>query len=311
MMDPWVLAMRAGDFERAWEVSDRVLAARGEQTFFHLPRHEQPVWNGTPLSGRRVLVRCYHGLGDTIHFARYFPLLRKEVRHLVVWAQPALIDLLRTMDADFELLPLHDGTPDVDYDVDVESMELAHIFRTTLATIPHDVPYLHVAPAPLPVTSSLRVGIAWRGGDWNGTRSIPFDTLRPLLTTAGVRFYALQLDIRPNETDDRITADDRRLTINGTAELIRALDLVISVDSMPAHLAGALGVPAWTLLPRDADWRWMENRSDSPWYPTMRLFRQQSGRDWRPVIDAVADALDCYVGIDRNAPIACGSGSGS
>src|ERR671928_6933 len=112
----WMAAARAGDFLRAWDIADRALAVRGGATCWHLPRHEQWVWDGRPLAGRRVLVRCYHGLGDTIQYARFLPRLSGEV---VVWAQPTLLGLLARLPGERELLPLHDGTPETDYDVDL------------------------------------------------------------------------------------------------------------------------------------------------------------------------------------------------
>ena len=172
--DAWMWHMRAGDFARAWEISDAVLRLRSGAPGWHLPRHEQALWDGTPIDGRRVLVRCYHGLGDTIQFARYLPLLRQRAAHVLLWAQPSLIPLLRTIDAGLEILPLHDGDPAVAYDVDVEIMELADVFRSTLATLPGRVPYIHVEPATLPDTPAPRVGLVWRAGDWAEHRSIPF-----------------------------------------------------------------------------------------------------------------------------------------
>lgn len=280
ILPQWLEAMRGGDFERAWELSDRALIDRRGQTFSHLPRHEQPVWDGTPLEGRRVLVRCYHGLGDTILFARYLPMLARIARQVIVWAQPPLLPLLSTIEG-IRLLPLHDGTPECEYDVDIEIMELAHAFRCVASR----VPYLDAPAAPLPRGV---VGLAWRAGDWDPSRSIEFQLLSPLFALENVRFCALSVDA-PHHS--RLILDDRRLTIEGTASLMRGLELVISVDTMTAHLAGALGVPAWTLLPKHADWRWMEDRSDSPWYPTMRLFRQAKPGDWREVIDRVLHAL--------------------
>src|SRR5207253_4806371 len=124
--------MRHGNFDAAWEISDQILARRapGERCW-HLPRHQQWVWDGRPLAGQRVLVRCYHGLGDTIQFARFLPLLTERCRELTVWAQAPLIPLLERMPQPFKLLPLHDGTPEVDYDVDIEIMEITHALRST------------------------------------------------------------------------------------------------------------------------------------------------------------------------------------
>jgi hypothetical protein len=120
----WKVSMQRGAFEAAWGISDAVLRARAGVPCGHWPRHLQYIWDGTPLAGKRVLVRCYHGLGDTIQFIRYVPLIKEIAREVMVWAQPALLPLLRTLRGIDLLLPLHDGTPDVEYDVDVESMEL-------------------------------------------------------------------------------------------------------------------------------------------------------------------------------------------
>lgn len=281
----WLEAMRCGELERAWSVSDRDLATRGALRF-DIPRHQQAIWNGTPIEGQRVLIRCYHGLGDTIQFARYFRRVREVAREVIVWAQPELLDLLRTTNGADQWLPLHDGAPDVDYDVDIESMELPYLFRSTLATIPRAVPYLDAVPAPLPPSAHPRIGIAWRAGDWSSSRSISLETLQPLLALDGITFYNLN-----REQARGMIHDEHRLTIGGTASLMRALDLVITVDSMPAHLAGALGIPTWTLLPHECDWRWMRDRDDSPWYPSMRLFRQSAAGDWKGVIERVQAAI--------------------
>ena len=290
--------MRRGDFAAAWAISDAVLRARAGVPCWHWPRHLQYVWDGTPLAGKRVLVRCYHGLGDTIQFIRYAPLIKAMAREVIVWAQPALLPLLRTVRGIDRLLPLHDGTPEVEYDVDVESMELPYVFRTTLATIPAEVPYLHVAPAALPRHGRLAVGVVWAAGDWeHERRSIPFPLLAPLAAVPGVVLYMLQrgpvLDQYHPGIGILAGSDD----VVETARLMRALDLVISVDTMPAHLAGALGVPVWTLLDAAADWRWLEGRVDSPWYPTMRLFRQEYPGAWEAMIARVVGALGRGLGL--------------
>jgi hypothetical protein len=188
---------------------------------------------------------------------------------------------------------LHEGDPDVEFDVSVELMELPHVFRTTVETIPAEVPYLHLTPASLPRGANLAVGLNWAGGDWNENRSIPFAALQSLIGIRGIDWYVFQrgkdLDHWPKKLGT-ISAGELR----DEAKLLAALDLMISVDTMTAHLAGALGVPVWTLLPKDADWRWMEKRDDSPWYPTMRLFRQERDNDWTTVIANVITALEIF-----------------
>jgi hypothetical protein len=278
-------SMRRGDFEAAWRISDAVLAERRAQgPCWHWPRHQQWVWDGRPLDGQRVLVRCYHGLGDTVQFARFLPILAAMTSELTVWAQPALIPLLRCMPAArFNLLPLHDGTPSVEYDVDIEIMEAPHVLRTTLDSLPHAVPYVCVEAEPCAASSSARnVGVVAVSGDWNQRRSVPAELMATLGDVPGIRTYSLQLGMPVPGAEDISTSD-----VLGLAARMRRLDLIVTVDTMSAHLAGALGIPTWTALMADADWRWLSDRDDSPWYPTMRLFRQPSAGDWGAVIARV------------------------
>jgi hypothetical protein len=253
-MDDWFTHMRRGDFAAAWEISDRL----------------RDVWDGTPLANRRVLIRCDHGLGDTIQFARFFPLVKAIAAECTILAQPSLLPLLQ----------LPPGNPEAEHDVEVECMELAHVFRVTVDTIP-PAPYLHVDPY---LWSSgrfgRRIGIVWRAGDWDPKRSIPRETIERLFDLP-YTFHSLQRGESDLPADDPLS----------TARVMRALDLVITVDTMTAHLAGALGVPVFTLLPHEHDWRWMDGRTDSPWYPSMRLFRQPRAGDWDSVIDEVRYAI--------------------
>ncbi len=314
--------MRRGDFAAAWAINDAALAARaaaGHPSCWHLPRHQQPVWDGSPMADRRVLVRCYHGLGDTVQFIRFAAPLRRLAAEVVVWVQPPLCELVATADGVDRVLPLNDGSPDVAYDVDVEVMELPHLFRADLGTLPATVPYLHVdCPAsrlagPLAGggrgpqagrlnggdeinrhSGRLAVGVVWRAGDWDDRRSVPVELLAERLgAVPGVDWHALQHGPAGRPASFGVPSDVS--TPAATAAAMRSVDLVVTVDSFPAHLAGALGVPVWTLLHADADWRWMTGRPDSPWYPTMRLFRQAADRpgDWGPVLDRVtADLQD-------------------
>ena len=285
--------MRRGEFGTAWRISDellrRHLAAPSDPR--DVPRHQQVIWNGASLRGKRVLVRCYHGLGDTIQFIRYIPLLKAIAAHVTVWAQPSLITLLSTTDGIDSMIPLHNGTPDCDYDADVEVMELPYVFRTTIEAIPARVPYFHVDASALD-DCKMKVGLVWRGGDWDPRRDVPFDLFTQLAELQEISFYALQQEATAFEHHQSfkkiLPPGAEALT---TARVMRALDLIVSIDSMPAHLAGALAVPIWTLLQKNADWRWMSDRSDSPWYPTMRLFRQEQAGDWQPVVAQVKREL--------------------
>ena len=239
-----------------------------------------------------MLIRCYHGLGDTVQFIRYAPLVRARAREVAVWVQPALAALLQQVSGIDQVLPLHDGAPAIDYDVDVEIMELPHLFRSELATLPARVPYLHaLPPAIVRDRGELHVGVVWQAGGWDPVRSGPVDLLATLAQVPGVALHALQrgpaLASWRREFGEISGADDAV----ACAQAMQSLDLIISVDSFPAHLAGALARPVWTLLHTEADWRWMDRREDSPWYPTMRLFRQERPGDWEGVIAKVAAEL--------------------
>jgi len=292
--DPWTAAMRRGDYEAAWIISDSILQKRlaSGQTCWHWPRHLQYVWTGAPLAEKRVLVRCYHGLGDTIQFIRFAQPLRRLAREVIVWVQPALLDLARTAPGVDKVLPLHDGTPDIGYDVDIEIMELPHALRVTGAP-PAEVPYLFPPCEPLmPLgKAELAVGVVWEAGGWEGRRSVPPDLIAQLADVPFARFYSLQRGPAASSAQPLRMSDIGSNDVLRTAARVQQLDLIVSVDTMVAHLAGALARPVWTLLHADCDWRWQQGRSDSVWYPTMRLFRQTRPGDWHSVIDTVRSAL--------------------
>jgi hypothetical protein len=293
--------MRRGDFAAAWLISDDVLRRRraSREDCSGWPRHLQFVWNGEPLDGKRVLVRCYHGLGDTIQFVRLLAVLRPRVAEITLWCQPQLVELLRTVRGADRVLPLHAGAPDVDYDIDVEQMELPHVLRLSVDEIPRDVPYLRTDRAPIPMlrrtagegsvgARECNVGLVWRAGDWIPQRSLSDEALARLGDVPGVRWYSLQYPSRPLPFASR---DLACADICEMAARMQRLDLIITVDTMAAHLAGALGLPVWTLLHEACDWRWLGDGNESPWYPTMRLFRQPAGGGWDDVIDRVRETL--------------------
>jgi hypothetical protein len=294
--DPWIRAMQCGDFARAWEISDAYLRARRAAGMppHTGPRHLQHIWDGRDLTDKRVLVRCYHGLGDTIQFVRFAAPLRKMAREVVIWAQPPLLPLLATAPSVDRVLPLHDGTPEVAFDCDIEIMELAHALRVDEQSITCTVPYVldDGQQARLStVPGQLAVGLVWRAGDWDERRSIPVNLLSALSHVSGVRLLSLQCGPAAAEAS-RIPAQDVASSdVERTAATLRHLDLLISVDTFAAHLAGALGVRVWLLLHSDCDWRWMQHRTDTPWYPTMRLFRQRSAGDWPGLVEEVTATL--------------------
>jgi hypothetical protein len=297
--------MRNGDLATAWAISDAVLRQRIElkEAYWNWPRHLQFVWRGEPLADKRVLVRCYHGLGDTIQFLRFLRPLRDIARDVTLWVQPTLLDLAAGAAGVDHVLPLHDGSPESEHDVDVEIMEIPHALRVTF--IPNRVPYLQALHAPQlePDERVLRVGIVWQGGDWDPRRDVPLPLLRRLAGLPGVRLYSLQGGLA-GAFSHAVPATPMDIgTINHAATRILELDLIISVDTMVAHLAGALGRPVWTLLHADCDWRWGRDSDQTPWYPTMRLFRQKRAGEWDGVVGTVCEAL--VQRVMRPGPAAC------
>jgi hypothetical protein len=305
--------MRRGDFAAAWQVSDGVLAQRNAEKVdcSSWPRHLQFVWRGQPLHDKRVLVRCYHGLGDTLQFVRLLAPLREIAAEVILWAQPPLLSLLATVEGVDRLAALHDGAPDMSYDVDIELMELPHILRLSVETIPATVPYIHVRdlrardPDEVPQhAGSLRVGIAWQSGEWNSARSIPRSLIDRLAAVPNTRWYSLQYDLQcPFDAEPMACKDIRAM-----AERMTQLDLVISPDTMTAHLAGAIGLPVWLLLQHECDWRWMSHGAyaksgRTPWYPTMRLIRQPASGEWDSVIEQVLSALNAHARLIRGRDI--------
>lgn len=299
----WMAAMRRGDWEEAWRQTDRIelprRARQGRPEFVREPQHLR--WDGTPFEGRRVLVRCEHGLGDTLQFMRFVPQLAAIAREVHVMVQPALLDLFAGAP---QLGTVHNGWtqwwPPPPHEVEVEVMELAYALRATLDTLPP--PCLHLRdrvagklPVELPRNGDLRVGLLWAASDWDASRSMPPELLMPLLQLPGTRFFSLQQGDAGD--DPRVTQLGIEPLSRHTADVVAAaaavleLDLVVTVDNMLAHLAGTLGRPTWVLLKHEADWRWMDGRHDSPWYPGMRLFRQEEPGRWAGVVQQVAAAL--------------------
>ncbi len=294
----WKEAMRSGDLPAAWAVSDVVLAARDPATRDdpRLPYHLRWVWDGRDPAGRHVLVRCYHGLGDTLQFCRFLAALRPRVAGLTLEVQPALLGLLRDLPGPDRLVPFDPVQPSTESGCDVEIMELQHLLRAA----PGPVPYLTAAPLPRPAPGRL-VGVCWQAGGWDPGRSVPLPMLAPLAALPGVRLVSLQRGPGAAQaglpgSPPLLLAGDDGMDIAEMARLLATLDLVVTVDTMVAHLAGALGRPAWVLLQADADWRWMAGRVDSPWYPSLRLYRQSSPGDWRTPLAQVRNDLAAWRG---------------
>ena len=293
-----------GDFDAGW----RQYEARWDSQRLDVPRRvfPQALWLGADdVRGKRLLIHAEQGFGDTLQFCRYVALLAGNGAEIIVEVQPELKNLLRSLAGVDQLLAQGEALPPFDLQCPMLSLPLA--CHTTLQSIPAVVPYLHAEPARLEywqaqlggqALSIPRIGLAWRGNavQRNDPRSLPFATITPLLT-APARFASLHIEIHDDDAAALAACDAVQFfgpqlkDFSDTAALIASLDLVITVDTAIAHLAGALGKPVWILLPFNADWRWLTDRSDSPWYPSARLFRQTASGDWPGVITVVAEEL--------------------
>lgn len=274
-------AVRAGDHHRAWAIAAEVLAGRDLATCDDpaLPYHLRWLWNGQPLDGRHVLVRCYHGLGDTIQFARFLPQLRRRAASITLEVQPRLAWLFEGLvDRAVAFDPAH---PLKGSEADVEIMELSFALRLAPSAAPP--PYLHVAPALLPEGT---IGLCCQSGEWDPARSIPPELLAPLCT--GRQCVTLDAVASPLPV---LNPRGCPFDLPATAALVAGCALVITVDTMIAHLAGALGKPTWLLLRHEPDWRWAPESGRSDWYPSLRLFAQPRPGDWQSVAEQVAGQL--------------------
>ena len=245
-----------------------------------------------------MIVRCEHGLGDSLMFMRFLPHLRARDLHFLV--QPPLVELLRGAPGLGEVRNYWTDDPLPSHEVDLEVMELPYVLRTTLVDLPppYPCPEERLASFELPDDGRLRVGLLWSVSDWGQARSVPLQALAPLFERVGVQFYSLQQGEAANDPLlDRFDIEKlspRTSSLGMAGAAIAQMDVVITPDAMAAHLAGMLGRPTWVMLLHDADWRWMVDRDDSPWYPTARLFRQARPGDWEGVAHAMARELRAH-----------------
>lgn len=293
--------LQLGDFSRGWaehewrwRCTDRVSPLRDFQ---------RPRWNGEPLAGKTVLMDAEQGSGDTIQFVRYASFIRERGGRAVVGCPP---ELLRLVKSHPDVQAAGSAAPLPPFDLHLPMMSFPLVAQTRLETIPRRVPYLFAEPADVAAWQSrlagspgLKVGLVWAGSPGHRDdrrRSMALASLAPLWRAPGVTFFSLQkgpaaaeIAAHPSLPMIDFTADLRDFA--DTAALVTNLDLVISVDTAVAHLAGALAKPIWMLLPFKLDWRWLTVRHDSPWYPTARLFRQPGIGQWEPVVRAALEAL--------------------
>ncbi len=319
------LLLLLGHWQRGWREYEwrcRLPAA----TLTPLP---PPRWDGALLHGRTVLLRAEQGLGDTLQFIRYAPLVRKMGGRVVVECPPSLIPLLKTCPGIDDLAARGAALPQIDFQVPLPS--LPGLFGTTPATVPTPMPYLFAQPAleqkwqqELAAIDGFKIGIAWqgsRGYPHDRQRSMPLRHFAALAAVPGVRLISLQKgpgseQVREVEHLFPIVDLGPRLDEAGgafldSAAVLKCLDLIVCADTSLGHLAGAMGLPYWLALPLSPDWRWLLNRDDSPWYPSVRLFRQKTLGGWDDVFARMATALrERLATPPRTEPILVGVSAG-
>ena len=293
------LLLRLGDYKRGFAEYEW----RWRRKENPPPSFPQPLWDGSDLDGKTILLYAEQGFGDTIQFIRYAPLVRERGGRVIFVSQVPLVELLTTVAGIDKVVAV--GTTLPQFDVRAPLLSLPYILGTTLETIPVQIPYISPLKSlsfklETPDAACFRVGLVWAGNPENAddrNRSCSLKYFAPLLSIAGIAFYSLQKGSKVEEITQlsyQESIQDLSIQLNDfadTAAVVAHLDLIITVDTAVAHLAGALGRPVWVVLSYSPDWRWMVEREDSPWYPTMRLFRQNQPGNWQDVLERVAVAL--------------------
>ena len=264
-----------------------------------------PVWNGEPIAGRTILLQAEQGYGDTLQFVRYAPLVAQRVGRVILAVQPALLRLLRKVPGVDQVIARDQPLPPFDFVCPL--LSLPRIFGTTLQTIPPPQPYADAFPPPPPAPCGLRVGLVWAGNPGfplDAQRSLPAAALSVLADIPRVQFYSLQFQpaaLPPGLP--MIDLMDGAQDFADTAARIAGLDLVIAVDTAVAHLAASMGKPVWLLSRFRGCWRWLHDRADSPWYPTLRILRQSRPRHWDGVLAQLRGDLAALAEGCASAPV--------
>jgi tetratricopeptide (TPR) repeat protein len=294
------IQLLAGNWAEGWRESEWRWRLKSFEPYPYIG----PLWDGCDLSGKTILLHCEQGMGDSLQFIRYAPLVKAKGGRVLLACPTPLAALFSTAEGIDEILPA--GAMPT-HDAHAPLLSLPSIFGTTPDTVPAKIPYLWADKAKTAVwrerlagIAGLKVGLVWAGNPnykMDRLRSPRLEPLLPMLDVPGAHFFGLQ------QGDGRRDLEGRAMPPNftdlagdihdfaDTAAIMANLDLVISSCTAPAHLAGALGRPVWIMLTKEADWRWMLDRPDSPWYPTARLFRQAVAGDWAAVVAAMKDAL--------------------
>ena len=318
-----------GEFEEGWQ-NYEARWVKSDWRRFYPRRLPQPAWDGGPLDGKTILVHSEQGLGDMLQFARYLPMVKARGGRVVFETRAALIELFRGWDCIDAVVPITppEAELDLEFDAHVPLLSLPRLFHTDLNSIPRRVPYVGADPqrvaswAPRIPGGGLQVGLVWAGTVTDPRRATPLAWFAPWSVIPGVRLFGLQKGPAA-ELLEREGPPPGMTIVNlgpdlgdfaDTAAAIDHLDLVVSIDTSVAHLAGAMGKPVYLLLPQPADWRWLRHRSDSPWYPTMRLMRQETPGEWALPMTQAARGIDTLarsLALARSAPGASGLAGGA
>jgi tetratricopeptide (TPR) repeat protein len=299
-----VLFLSMGRYCEGWSLYEWRLRQDEKKDFYYVFR--KAAWRGEgDIAGRKLLIHAEQGFGDFIQFCRYLPRLHRLGAELIVEVPKRLMNFVSTLDCPMSLV--EKGKPLPDFDAYCPMMSLPYAFKTTAETVPAKTPYLFGDAKKvrrwqdrLGRKVKPRIGLAWSGSKTNVddlNRSIPLEDLLPLVELPSVEWHSLQKEYRQPDLEilrrhpEIRQHQDEFDDFSDTAALVECLDLVISVDTSVAHVAGAMGKPLWLLLSYAADWRWIRGRTDSPWYPTAKLYRQPKRDDWQSVIAAVGADL--------------------
>lgn len=297
------ICLLLGDYARGWDEYEWRLRQKA-----NVPRpFVQPIWDGSSLEGRTILVHDEQGYGDTFEFVRYLPLVKAKGGRLVLECHSRLSAILRGLEGCDEIIERvspHE-VPKIAFDTQIHLMSLPRVFGTRLDSVPQNVPYITADPGRVEDwrervagDRNFKVGLAWSSA--GSIRSCNLSDFQPLSEVPGLSFYSLQKGPGAEQADVppagmQLIRLDREMDLTerfvDTAALMMSLDLIISVDTSTVHLAGAMGRPVWTLLSAFPDWRWTHSGRETPWYPTMRLFRQNELGDWAGVFSQVQEAL--------------------
>ena len=300
-----VLLLMHGDYEKGWQEYEWRRKARD----YRRRDFTRPLWDGSGVSGRTILLyseKGFEGFGDTIQFIRYAPLLAERGAKVVVECQKELTSLIRNVEGVTQVVSYGERVPE--FDLHCPYLSLPAVFKATIGSIPSKTAYITADPGLAQKwrdrigqdISGLKIGLVWAGNlshPRSQYRSCSLDQFSPFAQLDDITIYSLQkgetatMAKNPPAGMRVVDYTEDFNDFSDAAALMENLDLVISVDTAAAHLAGALGKPVWTLLPFVPEWRWLLDREDSPWYPTMRIFRQPSPGDWKSVISRVADEL--------------------